>query len=1363
MARYNLHIKPSGSVEGYFVHHCERNLLYNSMSKSQLGSFGLNKPTGSGSPIAALAGEGWEEYVIENYIKPSALHSKTEKKNGKTSYLKYTPEETIEQIVRMENSVRNSKESEYLYQACLAASDSRKRAWFSFDEDLYTGKNADLNVSFTEAYPDLIRADWVEKDGCVVLSVVDIKLAQRMKLSHKVQVTLYVKLLKDAVDEYNKDKPDKDKLIVRINETEGYLWNGGQTQERAFSLKETGDLLEDYFSDVICSVVKKVNKGITKGQETEIKDQVERCVGPQCEWCENCMQCLGELKSNGSTSVIPYLSGYAQEYARQSGAPDTVTNMIGYVANDDNRKLLACNRSWDYILSDGTMLEVQDQASPYGWEDIKNTKYRWKDRRSLTMPGWQDVTVILTAQKYVGNGRVYALAIYLRQYDGENFRDSSSVYIADDDSDKAYFENISTFVDKLHGILTGIHDHNVNADDGERTNTLQGYVLDSYELKNLEEVLYDVLESNLDINAKEKTMELLFWIQGERLVSDSAEEPESESEFPVIVITAEIRKLLSLPVAVSYHLPEIISAMNVWIDNDKMFTKDEHKLFFEYISNVMKSDAIHEHWNRRTAGIKEKIEEHINKRLYSEAQILAKIQGEGRNEGHLVRNLSVFRLPGKINLDTELLRKWYFEIKLENLLAYHQLRGTRLQGVDIAHNTGDAFEMKIIDVQRQKNASGYDETTITLKNDNAADTFREEWFSAIMAGKDDVEELYRFDDYKNSDFWPKWRSFNNSIISIVNFLEFTRVANGLIVKGKISGKSYDKADIGKLVYIVPRYNDLNSSKIISELKRLDEGDGAALLFPQTLCKQIENDYSVKKDTILGYSRPDGRSFYGSQEKAFQHLYENRLTVLQGPPGTGKSDFIARSVITLCRFYHEIKQRQLRVLICANSHAAIENVLFMIDRKMGNDTDIGLYKASRFDEDGSAKQKGKVKVVSDSKTEPDNYVRIVRDNDPDRPVVLGATNWSCFKLKECAAEEGESIVFDLVIIDEASQVRVMDAMLALCRGNAEISRYMLVGDGDQLPAIIQGRYGKDSDNRYEYGSVFDFYREQIKGHDLMLCDCFRMNEILLRYSAEMIYGKDYHSIVELKHNRWLRYRSGITGTDELTDHILDGYTDSEKDYWPLVFCRISGATQFEQNNAEVMLASKLTAAIRDGVDYDPADDEMLWKGNSEKDGILGIVSPHHKHIQKLKDRICSDTGMARDTLYIGTVDKLQGQQREVVIVSYGVTDLESAVTEGEFIFNRNRLNVALTRAKCKSITIFSEILTKAAPGMLDTDDEDLQHGIEFVCGFGAFMQRTEEDTEIDHKQFTLQDEDCRGVVVDVYRKRIKEIEASEEKQ
>ena len=56
--------------------------------------------------------------------------------------------------------------------------------------------------------------------------------------------------------------------------------------------------------------------------------------------------------------------------------------------------------------------------------------------------------------------------------------------------------------------------------------------------------------------------------------------------------------------------------------------------------------------------------------------------------------------------------------------------------------------------------------------------------------------------------------------------------------------------------------------------------------------------------------------------------------------------------------------------------------------------------------------------------------------------------------------------------------------------------------------------------------------------------------------------------------------------------------------------------------------------------------------------------------------------------VGTIDKFQGQEAEVVIVSMTTSGPEEIGRDANFLFSKNRLNVALTRAKCLAIVLFS---------------------------------------------------------------------------
>jgi len=80
--------------------------------------------------------------------------------------------------------------------------------------------------------------------------------------------------------------------------------------------------------------------------------------------------------------------------------------------------------------------------------------------------------------------------------------------------------------------------------------------------------------------------------------------------------------------------------------------------------------------------------------------------------------------------------------------------------------------------------------------------------------------------------------------------------------------------------------------------------------------------------------------------------------------------------------------------------------------------------------------------------------------------------------------------------------------------------------------------------------------------------------------------------------------------------------------------------------------------------------------------------------------CAGNGCGSPPPLVDTVDKMQGQEADAVIVSYGVSDPEFAMEEAEFIYGLNRLNVAITRARSKCVVCLPRPLLDAPPQVLD---------------------------------------------------------------
>jgi superfamily I DNA and/or RNA helicase len=93
----------------------------------------------------------------------------------------------------------------------------------------------------------------------------------------------------------------------------------------------------------------------------------------------------------------------------------------------------------------------------------------------------------------------------------------------------------------------------------------------------------------------------------------------------------------------------------------------------------------------------------------------------------------------------------------------------------------------------------------------------------------------------------------------------------------------------------------------------------------------------------------------------------------------------------------------------------------------------------------------------------------------------------------------------------------------------------------------------------------------------------------------------------------------------------------------------------------------------------------------------VVAPYNAQVLLLRDQF--DAAGLPDVA-VGTVDKFQGRQAPVVFVSMTASSIDDVPRGISFLLNRNRLNVAISRAKYLSIIVRSETLTDYLPATPD---------------------------------------------------------------
>ena len=83
----------------------------------------------------------------------------------------------------------------------------------------------------------------------------------------------------------------------------------------------------------------------------------------------------------------------------------------------------------------------------------------------------------------------------------------------------------------------------------------------------------------------------------------------------------------------------------------------------------------------------------------------------------------------------------------------------------------------------------------------------------------------------------------------------------------------------------------------------------------------------------------------------------------------------------------------------------------------------------------------------------------------------------------------------------------------------------------------------------------------------------------------------------------------------------------------------------------------------------------------------VVAPYNAQVRCLREKLPAEVA-------VGTVDKFQGQQARVVFYSMGSSSSDDVPRGLDFLFSRNRLNVAISRAQCLAYLVCSPRLLDA---------------------------------------------------------------------
>lgn len=405
--------------------------------------------------------------------------------------------------------------------------------------------------------------------------------------------------------------------------------------------------------------------------------------------------------------------------------------------------------------------------------------------------------------------------------------------------------------------------------------------------------------------------------------------------------------------------------------------------------------------------------------------------------------------------------------------------------------------------------------------------------------------------------------------------------------------------------------------------------------------------AIRMKEVLHYIDRYGPMLNVTQREAIvKAVTADRFHLIQGPPGTGKTHVLALIALILA----EVKGE--RVLITAPTHLAINNALakcvsigFPLERiqKIGQ----------RFNREGL---KNEVWEIS-SREHISEFEFLLTERT--------ITGISPFHLHTTRARNLE---FDTVIIDEAGQMNCSVAMMAMCCAK----RYLLVGDHKQMAPI----FASTEHPPLLKLSVFELLFR--RGKASLLDVTYRMNEVIAAFPSAMFYdGK-------------LATFDDHIGRRLQLKQTLPEYLSGRH---PMVFLELdhSDCTVCSPSEAQVVVNS-IETLLKAGVDASEIAVVTPFKAQGR------LIRTMLFHLQDFGHELLK-------SIVVDTVERMQGQEREVIIVSL-VSSNETFIKEiGEFYFQPNRLNVAVTRAKNKLIVVGSRHLRR-----LHASDELIEAGM-----------------------------------------------------
>ena len=370
-------------------------------------------------------------------------------------------------------------------------------------------------------------------------------------------------------------------------------------------------------------------------------------------------------------------------------------------------------------------------------------------------------------------------------------------------------------------------------------------------------------------------------------------------------------------------------------------------------------------------------------------------------------------------------------------------------------------------------------------------------------------------------------------------------------------------------------------------------------------------------------------------RALDHSY----VAVQGPPGAGKT-FLASHVIA------RLMTEGAKVGVVAQSHAVIENLMVACCARDG------------FDASRAVRLRGK-SVTPDAPWSEVSDSELVELISGAGGLLFGGTVWDYVSERRVPAGS-----LDVLVVDEAGQFSLTNTVAAARAARS----VLLLGDPQQLPQVSTGVHPYPVDVS-ALGWLSDGAAALDPRFGYFLGESWRMDSALCERVS------------------WLSYDGALASAAATAGRALQGVAPGVVSY-PVEH---SGCSVRSVQEAQAVVDCVRELLGREWVPATDAEPRPL----AAEDCI--VVAAYNAQVDCVREALIA-AGLADSSgagVRVGTVDKFQGQEAAVVLVSLASSRVDSGRGAG-FVLSPNRLNVAVSRGQWRAVLVHSPWVSRSVP-------------------------------------------------------------------